>query len=125
LAFPDKRVGVNKVPFPVADWRNDPHWMVKSFFNYVCEQRALVKALDVITQKRGYAYNEEYCVFPDPDAPDSSLHLNGVAFGVSDEEVVITEAECWQYVRQVGLFWIEHNKVDADAVKRILLSIPG
>jgi hypothetical protein len=116
---------VNKVPFPVADWRDDPHWTVKSFFNYVCEQRALVRALDVVTQRGTYAYNEEYCAFPDPDDPDPRLHFNGVAFGVSDEEVIITESEFWRYVQQAGLFWIEHNKADADVVRRILLRVPG
>lgn len=98
--------------------------MVKSFFNYVCEQRALIRALDAITQRCGYAYNEEYCFFPDPNDPDSSLHFDGVAFGVSDEEVVVTEVECWQYVRQAGHFWVEQNKADADVVRRILLRIP-
>jgi hypothetical protein len=44
---------------------------------------------------------------------------------VSDEEVVITEVECWQYVRQAGFFWIEQNKADADAVRRVLLRIPS
>jgi hypothetical protein len=116
---------VNKVPFPVADWRNDPNWMIKSFFNYVCEQGALVEVLDAITKKCGYAYNEAYCVFPDLNDPDSSLHFNGVAFGLSDEEVVITEVECWRYVRQAGFFWIEQNKAGTDAVRRILLRIPG
>jgi hypothetical protein len=116
---------VNKAPFPVADWRDDPHWTVKSFFNYVCEQRALVRALDVVTQRGTYAYNEEYCAFPDPDDPDPRLHFNGVAFGVSDEEVIITESEFWRYAQQAGLFWIEHNKADADVVRRILLRVPG
>ena len=82
-------------------------------------------ALDAITQRCGYAYNEEYCSFPDPDDSDPNLHFDGVAFGVSDEEVVITEIECWRYVRQAGLFWIEQNRADADAVKQILLRIPG
>jgi hypothetical protein len=120
---------VNEVPFPVADWRNDPHWLVKSFFNYVCEQRAFVKALDIITQRCGYDYNEEYCVFPDPDDPDPRLHFSGVAFGIfgmfDDEEVVITEVEFWRYIQQAGLFWIEHNNADMDEVRRILLRIPG
>jgi len=98
--------------------------MVKSFFNYVCEQETLIAVLDVTTQRCGYAYNEEYCFFPDRDDPDPSLHFDGVAFGVSgEEEVVITEVECWRYVRQVGFFWIEQNRVDADAVRRILLRI--
>jgi len=122
---PDERVSVNEVPFPVADWRDDLHWMVKSFFNYVCEQGSLVTVLNVVTQRYGYAYNEEYCVFPDPGDPDPSLHFDGVAFGVSKEEVIITEVECWRYVRQAGLFWIGQNKNDADAVRRILLRIPG
>ena len=114
-----------KVPFPVVDWRNDPHWMVKSFFNYVCEQHTLVDALDYITQRCGYAYNEEYCAFPDRDDPDSSLHFGGVAFGVCDEEVVITEVECWQYVRHASLFWTKHNKTDADEVGQMLSRIPN
>lgn len=116
---------MNEVPFPISDWRNDPYWMVKSFFNYVCEQKALVHVLEVITKRCSYAYNEEYCVFPDPDDPDQSLHFDGVIFGVSDEEVIVTEAECWQYVRRAALFWIEHNEVDAVVVKQILLRIPG
>ena len=107
------------------DWRDDPHWMVKSFFNYVCEEEALLAVLDVISQRCGYAYNEEYCFFPDRDDPDPSLHFDGVALVVCDEEVVITEVEYWRYVLQVGLFWIEQNRVGADAVRRILLRIPG
>lgn len=84
---------LEKILFPVADWRADPHWTIKSFFNYVCEQQALISALDAITQRCGYTYNEEYRCFPDPDDPDPSLHFDGVAFGVSDEELVITEVE--------------------------------
>jgi hypothetical protein len=48
-----------------------------------------------------------------------------VAFGVSDEEVIITESEFWRYAQQGGLFWIEHNKADADVIRRILLRVPG
>jgi hypothetical protein len=84
--------------------------MVKSFFNHVCEQGAPVKALDAITQRYGYVYNDEYCIFPDPDDPDPSMHFNGVAFGVSDEEVVITEVECWRHARQAGFFWIDRKR---------------
>ena len=122
---PDERVRLKKIPFPVADWRVDPHWPIKSFFNYVCEQRSLISALDAITQRCGYAYNDEYCFFPDLTDPDPSLHFDGVAFGVSDEEVVIAEVECWQYVRHVSLFWTEQNRDDADTVRQILLRIPG
>jgi hypothetical protein len=67
----------------------------------------------------------KYCLFPDPDDPDTSLHFDGVTFGNPVGKVVITEVECWQYIRQAGLFWIKHNKVDADAVRQILLRLPG
>ncbi|WP_343732086.1 ribonuclease toxin immunity protein CdiI [Duganella sp.] len=112
------------VPFPISNWRADPHWMVKSFFNYVCEQGALIHALEAISNRQGYAYNEEYCFFPDLNDPDPSFHFDGVAFGVSDEEVVITEAQCWEYTRKAALFWMERNKEDAVTVKGILLRVP-
>ena len=103
---------MNKIHFSIADCRLDPHWLVKSLFNHVCEQRALVDALDAITLRWNYGYSEEYFYFPDSDDPCPSLHFKGVAFGLSDKEVIIAEVEYWQYVRQVGLFWIEHNRTD-------------
>ena len=111
---------MSDVPFPIPDWRSDPQWQVKSFFNYICEQGALVTVLEAITQRLGYAYNEEYCVFPDLDDPDPSLHFVGVTFGVSDEEVNITEGEFRRYVQRAALFWIERNQADADAIRRML-----
>lgn len=116
---------VNEVPFLMSDWRSDPHWMVKSFFNYVYEQGALVDALKSITQRCGYAYNEEYLFFPDLGDPDPNFHFDGVTFGMSNEEVIITERECWHYVRQAAAFWIERNNADAVSVESILPGIPG
>lgn len=56
---------------------------------------------------------------------DKNFHFDGVMFGASDEEVIVTEGECWQYVQQAALFWIERKQADAIPVKRILLRVPG
>jgi hypothetical protein len=118
-------MSVNGVPFPIVDWRIDPHWPVKTFFNYVCEQGALADALESIIQRYAYAYNEEYFFFPDRDDPDPSFHFDGVTFGVSDEEVIINDQECCHYARQAAQFCLERNILDAVTFQKIARSIPS
>ncbi|MES2298962.1 MAG: ribonuclease toxin immunity protein CdiI [Pseudomonadota bacterium] len=111
------------IPFKISSWRDDPHWMVKRFLNYVYEQNVLIDALDQITQRHGFDYNLEFCFFPDRNNPNPIYHFEGVTFGICDDEVIITEAECWKYVREVAAFYIARNKADAATVTMILKRI--
>lgn len=115
---------MSDIPFPILDWRSDQQWQAKSFFNYVCEQNTLVTVLEAISRRHSYAYNEEECVFPDLDDPDPYFHFVGVKFGVSGEEVNVTEGDFWYYVQRAALFWMERNEADTDALRRILRRIP-
>lgn len=106
---------------------NHPPDLVKCFFEYVHQQGALMRVLDALTQRTSYVYNEEGCWFPDPDDPDPYFHFEGVKFGLVDESaiVVISEAECWQYVRQVAKVYAAECDANAVAVARMLARIVG
>jgi len=111
------------IPFETSHWKDEPHWMVKSFFNYVYEQNALIPVLDQITQRHGYGYNEEFCIFPDPNDSDPVYHFEGVMFGVGDEEIIITEAECWNYVRHVAAFYASRHGAEMATIENFLKRI--
>ncbi|MGJ7527316.1 ribonuclease toxin immunity protein CdiI [Variovorax sp. GB1P17] len=106
---------------------NHPPDLIKCFFEYVHQQGALMRVLDALTQRISYVYNEEGCWFPDPDDPDPYFHFEGVKFGLVDESaiVVISEAECWQYVRQVAKVYAAECETNAVAVARMLARIVG
>ncbi|MFV8599238.1 ribonuclease toxin immunity protein CdiI [Ralstonia pseudosolanacearum] len=111
------------LPFPVCGL-DDPHWVVKSFLNYLYQQGALVRALDHITSRNGYAYNDEYCFFPDPSDPDPVYHFEGVAFGIEGtEEVVVTEDQCWCYVRHAANHYLQTTPSDAAVIADLLKRI--
>lgn len=113
------------LPFPICE-SDDPHWVIKSFLNYVYQQGALLAALDHITSRNGYAYNDEYCFFPDPSDPDEVYHFEGVAFGIEDiDEVVVTEDQCWYYVRHAANHYLQANPSDASFVADLLKRIPS
>ena len=114
---------LNETPFTILNWKDDPHWMVKSFWNYVCQQDSFLDALDQITQRNGYTYNEEFFFFPDPKDPDPTYHFEGVQFGVGEEDVTISEVQCWEYVHQAARFHVAQNKSDAETIERMLARI--
>lgn len=104
---------------------SSPPALVKSFLDYVHQQGALVRVLESLTQRNSYVYNEEGCWFPDPDDPDPYFHFEGVKFGLVDESatIVVSEAECWQYVQQFVKTKVGLGTADMIAIERMLTRV--
>jgi hypothetical protein len=102
-----------------------PPALVESFFDYVHQQGALARVLDAVTQRTSFVYNDEGCWFPDTEDPDPFFHFEGVKFGLVDESamVVISEAECWQYVEQFVKSAVRNGDADAIAIPRMLARV--
>ena len=83
----------------------------------------MMRVLDMITQRNSYVYNDEGCWFPDPEEADSFFHFEGVKFGLADEAVVISEAECWQYAQQFVDETVRNDDADATAIRLMLARV--
>jgi hypothetical protein len=56
---------------------------------------------------------------------DQVTRFDGVTFGVSDEEVVITDHACVHHARQAAQFSLERNSSDAATFQNTILRIPS
>ena len=106
--------------FRNVDYKNDPHWVVKEFFNSVYQQDKFLWALPLIIEKKGCGVNEEFCLFPDLNDPTPIYHFAGVTFGTMDDEVIITEKQCNAYIKEACDHYLEENPGEREKITNIL-----
>jgi hypothetical protein len=95
--------------FENVNFRGDPHADVKGFFNNVYEQGEFLWALKEIADRRGCGVNYDICMFPDFTDADVELHFKGVKFYSFDDEVVVSEDECKQYMKAACVEYLEKH----------------
>lgn len=82
------------------DQDNDPHWIVKGFFNYVYSDNEFIWVLPQLLKKYGCGLDDFYCAFPDLTDFDPECHFEGVIFGIWEWEVNVSEAIAFDYLKQ-------------------------
>jgi hypothetical protein len=111
---------MNEKFFENVDYENNPHWVVKEFFNSIYQQGEFLWALPLIVGKRGCTVNEEFCFFPDLSDSDPVYHFQGVTFGTFGVEVVITDEQCGAYLREACERYVEKNPAARERIAAIL-----
>lgn len=106
--------------FKNIDFKNDPHWVVKEFFNSIYHQDKFLWALPLLVEKKGCGVNEEFCFFPDLNDPDPVYHFTGVTFGTMDDEVIVSDDQCNTYLKEACDRYLEENPKDRDLVTHAL-----
>jgi hypothetical protein len=81
---------MSKSLFELSNFEKDNEWIIKEFFNSVYLQGEFVSAVNSILGGRSFIFNEEYCLFPEPQSADQDLHFEGAKFGIMENQVVIT-----------------------------------
>jgi hypothetical protein len=105
--------------FDHVDYKNDPHWVAKEFFNSIYQQESFLWALPLLVERKGCGVNEEVCVFPDLDDPDPSFHFSGVMFVTFGDEVVISDDEFLRYLRVACTRYLQNHperRVEVDEI---------
>jgi hypothetical protein len=106
--------------FKYVNFDNDPHWVVKDFFNSIYQQDKFLWALPLLVEKKGFGINEEFCFFPDLNDPDPIYHFSGVTFGTMDDEVIVSDDQYNKYLKEACERYIEDNPEDRGLVAQVL-----
>ena len=106
--------------FKNIDFKNDPYWVVKEFFNSIYQQDKFLWALPLLVEKKGCGVNEEFCFFPDLNDPDPVYHFTGVTFGTIGDEVIVTDDQCSTYLMDACDRYLKDNPEDRDLVTHAL-----
>lgn len=102
--------------FDMMPYNEDRYHTAKSFFNSLHSQHTFVLAVSTLVRKIGYVSNAEYCVFPDYDDPDPAGHFSGVAFGMGDNEVVVTCEEFETLLRKACDAYVQARPDDRQKI---------
>lgn len=111
---------MNSQIFNNVNQKNDPHWIVKEFFNSIYAQGKFLWALPLIVEKKGCGINEDFCFFPDLSDHDPVYHFEGVMFGIMHDEIIITEKECNYYVQKACASFTEKHPSELSTISSIL-----
>ncbi|MEH2410515.1 ribonuclease toxin immunity protein CdiI [Nostoc sp.] len=103
--------------FDAVDYRTDPYWIVKSYFNAM-EGISFPDALNYLLEGTGYGSEYAICEFPSEDADD---RFDGVRFSFLDKDEIIVSQEIFKkYLKIAAERYIELNPEKADEVQNVL-----
>ncbi len=108
--------------FQNVDYRIDREYNAKSFLNSMYEQGYFVECIEGIVQRESIVVNEQYCLFPDFDSDDPSMHFEGVNFMLFDNKLIISEAACSALVDQACAKYVQLHPEDSAKISEILKS---
>ncbi|MEH2363328.1 ribonuclease toxin immunity protein CdiI [Nostoc sp.] len=102
--------------FDNIDYRIDPLWIVKSYFNTI---GGISFPYAINTLLKGIGYGNEYamCAFPCEDEDDI---FDGVRFSHLDEDKIVSEDIFKKYLKIAAERYIELNPEKADEVQNVL-----
>ncbi|MDF5734547.1 MULTISPECIES: ribonuclease toxin immunity protein CdiI [unclassified Nostoc] len=103
--------------FDNVDYRIDPLWIVKSYFNAI-EGISFPTALNYLLEDTSYGSEYAMCEFPSEDADGI---FDGVRFSFLDKDEIIVSQEIFKkYLKIAAERYIELNTEKADEVQNVL-----
>lgn len=111
---------MNDQLFKNVDYKSDPHWVVKEFFNSVYQQEKFLWVLPLLVGRKGCGVNEEFCFFPNLNDPDPTYHFSGVTFGTMGEETIVTDEQFNAYLKDACDLYLRNRPADESLVARAL-----
>ncbi|MEH1936953.1 MAG: ribonuclease toxin immunity protein CdiI [Nostoc sp.] len=103
--------------FDSVDYKTDPLWIVKSYFNAIAGI-SFPYAINTLLKGTGYGSEYAMCAFPCEDEDDM---FDGVRFSFLDKDEIIVSQEIFKkYLKIAAERYIELNPERADEVQNIL-----
>ncbi|QBH95500.1 hypothetical protein EKN56_03200 [Limnobaculum zhutongyuii] len=115
---------MNEYIFESIDYKNDPEWVVKYYFNSMHLQGKFIFMLPYLLNKVGCCVNEAYCSFPDFEDPDPECYFEGMMFGVWGGEVIVSESVGFNYARLACEKYLQLYPEDTEKVNTLLVQLP-
>jgi len=84
--------------FKDTNAKSDDLWLVKEFFNSTYRHGRFIRVVGKLAKKESVVINEEYCLFPEPEAGEPELTFSGVKFGNPCGELIISEEACGRFI---------------------------
>ncbi|MCO4859205.1 ribonuclease toxin immunity protein CdiI [Herbaspirillum sp. WGmk3] len=106
--------------FENINYKIDPDWIVKVFFNSLESQNRFLWALRLMVDRRGCAVNYDYCFFSDLSDPDPEYHFLGVKIGFGDNEIQLTDEEFAEFLGRACERYMQLHPEEKDEVTSIL-----
>lgn len=91
---------MNNYIFEKIDYKNDPYWVVKDFYNSINLADKFIWALPFIVEKVGCGVEESFCDFPDYSSNDTETFFEGINFGIYGAQIIVSEKIGFQITKK-------------------------
>ncbi|RJL00094.1 ribonuclease toxin immunity protein CdiI [Enterobacter chuandaensis] len=105
--------------------KNDPYWIVKSYFDRMYGSGLFIKAIGYMAEKNSFHLDGAYCSFPDMDSCFEEEHFEGVEFSYGyppddSDTIIVSESICYKYLAKACDKYLKYHPEDDLKVNSIL-----
>ncbi|MBP2851617.1 ribonuclease toxin immunity protein CdiI [Dickeya oryzae] len=108
---------------------NDPHWIIKAYFDRMYGDGFFLRTIELLTHKGALNTDGAYCHFPDMNSYYEEEHFEGVEFAYGyppeeDDTIIVSEETCFKYVRLACEKYLQKHPEDEAKIKSLLEKMP-